>query len=52
LEEKGRITNSEYVALLHGSISGDTALNDLKDMAKKEIISVKKKGRSSYYVIR
>jgi len=52
LKEKGRITNREYVNLLQGTISGDTALNDLKDMVKKGIISIKQKGRSSYYVIR
>jgi len=42
----------DYVNLLQGTISGDTALNDLKDMVKKGIISIKRKGRSSYYVIR
>jgi len=52
LEQKEKITNRDYVKLLQGSISGDTALNDLRDMVKKGIISVKRKGRSSYYVIR
>ena len=52
LKEKGKITNREYVNLLQGTISGDTALNDLRDMVKKSIISVRRKGRSSYYVIR
>lgn len=52
LKEKGKITNREYVNLLQGTISGDTALNDLRDMVKKGIILVKRKGRSSYYVIR
>ncbi len=52
LKEKGKITNREYVNLLQGTISGDTALNDLRDMVEKGIISIKRKGRSSYYVIR
>ena len=52
LMKRGKITNREYVNLLHGTISGDTALNDLRSMVKKGIISVERKGRSSYYVIR
>ena len=52
LREKGKITNREYINLLQGTISGDTALNDLRDMVKKGIISVTRKGRSSYYVLR
>lgn len=52
LKEKQKITNREYVNLLQGAISGDTALNDLRDMIKKGIISLKKRGRNSYYVIR
>ena len=52
LKEKGKITNLEYVNLLQGTISGDTALNDLRDIVKKGIISIKRKGRSTYYVIR
>jgi ATP-dependent DNA helicase RecG len=52
LKEKGKISNREYVNLLKSTISGDTALNDLRDMVKKGIISVKRKGRSSYYIIR
>ncbi|MEA2082476.1 MAG: hypothetical protein U9O97_07035 [Elusimicrobiota bacterium] len=52
LKKERKITNRDYVKLLGGAISGDTALNDLRDMAKKGIISVKRKGRSSYYVIR
>ena len=49
LKGKGKITNREYVNLLQGTISGDTALNDLRSMVKKGIISIKLKGRSSYY---
>ena len=52
LKERGRITNREYLNLFQSTISGDTALNDLKDMVKRGIISIKRKGRSSYYFIR
>lgn len=52
LKEKGKITNREYVNLFRRTISEDTALNDLKDMVRKGIISIKRKGRSSYYAIR
>ncbi|MCK4326541.1 putative DNA binding domain-containing protein, partial [bacterium] len=47
LKEKGKITNREYVNLFRRTISEDTALNDLKDMVRKGIISIKRKGRSS-----
>lgn len=52
LKEKGKITNRGYVGLFHGSISGDTAFNDLRNMVRKGIILIKRKGRSSYYIIR
>ena len=52
LREKGKMTNREYVNLLKGTISADTALNDLRDMAKKGIILLIRKGRNSYYIIR
>lgn len=45
-------SNREYVGIFQGGISGDTALNDLRDMVKKGIILVRRKGRNSYYVIR
>ncbi|GAA5818033.1 MAG: ATP-dependent DNA helicase [Methanobrevibacter sp. CfCl-M3] len=46
----GRITNKEYREL-NPKFGRHTALNDLKDLIKKEIIIVKNEGRNTYYIL-
>ena len=50
LIKNGKITNREYREI-NPEIKEDAALNDLKDLVDKGLISLKARGRYSYYVL-
>lgn len=50
LIKHGKITNREYREI-NPEIKEDAALNDLKDLVDKGLISLKARGRYSYYVL-
>lgn len=50
LLEHGKITNREY-RKINPEIKEDAALNDLKDLVNKGLISLKGKGRYAHYVL-
>ncbi|MBZ2166125.1 putative DNA binding domain-containing protein [Methanobacterium sp. VT] len=50
LLEKGSITNKEY-RTINPEISRRTALNDLRKMVDKKLISLEGSGSSSYYIL-
>ncbi len=49
INERGRITNKEYVKL--NKISRETAKRDLSDLLEKRFLKIMGKGRSVFYVI-